>query len=120
PARRSRSGWRSTVKHVLIVDDEEAVCWALDRALRREGHEVAVAASAEQALAQVGRRRPDAILLDIRLPGMDGLTALGLLRDRLPGVPVIVVTAFGNLDTAVKAVEGGAFEYLTKPFDLSQ
>ena len=105
---------------ILIVDDEEAVCWALDRALTREGHRVAVAASAEQALALVGRLSPDAILLDVRLPGMDGLTALRLFQERLPGVPVIVVTAFGNLDTAVKAVEGGAFDYLTKPFDLTQ
>ncbi len=107
-------------KHILIVDDEEAVCWALGRALGREGHQVSVAASAEQALAQVERQRPDAVILDVRLPGMDGLRALEVLRQRLPGVPVIVVTAFGNLDTAVKAVEGGAFEYLTKPFDLSQ
>jgi two-component system nitrogen regulation response regulator GlnG len=59
-------------------------------------------------------------VLDVRLPAMDGLSALGILHQRLPGVPVIIVTAFGNLDTAVKAVEGGAFDYLTKPFDLSQ
>jgi two-component system, NtrC family, nitrogen regulation response regulator GlnG len=107
-------------KHILIVDDEEAVCWALERALSREGQRVAVAASAEQALAQIDRQSPDAIILDVRLPGMDGLEFLGLLRQRLPEMPVIVITAFGNLDTAVKAVEGGAFEYLTKPFDLSQ
>ncbi len=109
-----------TTKHVLIVDDEEAVCWALGRALGREGHKATVAASAELALAAVDRQRPDVVILDVRLPGMDGLTALGRLRERLPDVPVIVVTAFGNLDTAVKAVEGCAFEYLTKPFDLSQ
>src|SRR5262245_29327232 len=109
-----------TTKHVLIVDDEEAVCWALGRALGREGYKATVAASAELALAAVDRQRPDVVILDIRLPGMDGLTALGRLRERLPEVPVIVVTAFGNLDSAVKAVEGGAFEYLTKPFDLSQ
>ncbi|MBI1917319.1 MAG: sigma-54-dependent Fis family transcriptional regulator [Planctomycetes bacterium] len=108
------------MRHVLIVDDEEAVCWALGRALGREGHKATVAASAEQALAVIERQAPDVIILDVRLPGMDGLTALNLLRERLPAVPVIVITAFGNLDTAVKAVEGGAFEYLTKPFDLSQ
>src|SRR5918999_155474 len=100
---------------ILIVDDEEAVCWALDRALTREGHQVSVAASAEQALAQLDRTRPDVVILDVRLPGMDGLTALGLLRQRLPRVPVLVMTAFGSLDTAVQAVAGGAFDYLTKP-----
>ncbi len=108
------------MKHVLIIDDEQAVCWALDRALTREGYKVAVAASAEQAWGQIERQPPHVVILDVRLPGMDGLTALGRLQEILPAVPVIVVTAFGNLNTAVKAVEGGAFDYLTKPFDLSQ
>jgi two-component system, NtrC family, nitrogen regulation response regulator GlnG len=107
------------VKHVLIVDDEEAVCWALQRALSREGHSVAVAASAEQAIRLAAQQRPDAVILDVRLPGMDGLTALGRLKEIAGDVPVIVITAFGNLPTAVKAVEAGAFDYLAKPFDLA-
>ncbi len=107
-------------KHILIVDDEEAVCWALQRALTQEGHRVAVAASAEQAFARADRQRPDAIILDVRLPGMDGLTALGRLRQMTHDAPVIVVTAFGNLPTAVRAVAEGAFDYLAKPFDLDQ
>jgi two-component system nitrogen regulation response regulator GlnG len=107
-------------KHILIVDDEEAVCWALQRALSREGHRVVVAASVEQAWTALERQTPDVIILDVRLPGVDGLTALGQFREHLPNVPVIVITAFGNLDTAVRAVEGGAFDYLTKPFDLAQ
>jgi two-component system, NtrC family, nitrogen regulation response regulator GlnG len=107
-------------KHVLIVDDEEAVCWALERALTREGYSVSVAASAEQAFALLARRRPDAVILDVRLPGMDGLTALARIRELADDVPVIVATAFGNLPTAVRAVEGGAFDYLAKPFDLGQ
>jgi two-component system nitrogen regulation response regulator GlnG len=108
------------VKHILIVDDEEAVCWSLQRALTREGHSVSVAASAEQAFPLLQRQRPDVLILDVRLPGMDGLTALGRIRERLPDLPVIVVTAFGDLPTAVQAVEGGAFDYLAKPFDLTQ
>jgi two-component system nitrogen regulation response regulator GlnG len=107
-------------RHVLIIDDEEAVCWALERALRNEGHTVAVAASAEQGFAQIERRVPDAIILDVRLPGMDGLTALPRLRAVAPEAAVIVVTAFGSLPTAVEAVTGGAFDYLAKPFDLTQ
>jgi two-component system nitrogen regulation response regulator GlnG len=107
-------------RHVLIVDDEEAVCWALQRALRNEGHTVAVAASAEQAFSQVSRQKPDAIILDVRLPGIDGLKALPRFREMAPDAPVIVVTAFGSLPTAVSAVEGGAFDYLAKPFDLAQ
>jgi len=108
------------MKHILIIDDEEAVCWALQRALTSEGHRVAVAASAEEGLALASDQKPDAIILDVRLPGVDGLTALGRLRELAPEAPIIVVTAFGNLTTAVKAVEGGAFDYLAKPFDLEQ
>ncbi len=108
------------MSHILIVDDEQAVCWALERALTREGHRVAVASSAEEALASAERQRPDAVILDIRLPGMDGLTALDRLRELAPDAPVIVITAFGDLNTAVKALEGGAFDYLSKPFDLDQ
>src|SRR5262245_60582049 len=107
-------------KHILIVDDEEAVCWALQRALTREGHSVAVAPSAEEAFIVAQKRRADAVILDVRLPGLDGLSALGELRRLTRDAPVIVVTAHGNLNTAVRAVEGGAFDYLAKPFDLSQ
>src|SRR5260370_37146024 len=110
----------ATLKHILIVDDEEAVCWSLQRALSREGHSVAVAASAELAFSLIGQQRPYAIILDVRLPGIDGLSALAKFRQLAPGAAVIVVTAFGNLPTAVRAVEGGAFDYLPKPFDLSQ
>ncbi len=108
------------MSHLLIVDDEEAVCWALDKALGKLGHRVAVAASAEEAFRLVAKQIPDAIILDVRLPGLDGLSALGQLREMTNDAPVIVVTAFGNLSTAVRAVEGGAFDYLAKPFDLEQ
>jgi two-component system nitrogen regulation response regulator GlnG len=108
------------LKHILIVDDEEAVCWALQRAFTREGYSVNVAPSAEEAFALARKQRPDAVVLDVRLPGMDGLAALGRLREITHDAPVIVVTAFGNLSTAVRAVEGGAFDYLAKPFDLGQ
>jgi two-component system nitrogen regulation response regulator GlnG len=107
-------------KHILIVDDEEAVCWTLQRALTREGYSVDVAPSAEEAFAVVQKRRPAAVILDVRLPGLDGLSALADLRRLTQDAPVIVVTAHGNLNTAVRAVEGGAFDYLAKPFDLSQ
>ncbi len=108
------------MKHILIVDDEEAVCWALERALTKEGHRVATASSAEDALAVAARQHVDAVILDVRLPGKDGLSVMGRLRELTNDAPVIVVTAFGNLSTAVKAVEGGAFDYLAKPFDLGQ
>ncbi len=108
------------MSHILVVDDEEAVCWSLRRALEHEGHRVTVAAAAEEAFEHAARQRPDAVILDVRLPGIDGLTALGRLRQLTGDAPAIVITAFGNLNTAVRAVEAGAFEYLVKPFDLSQ
>src|SRR5262249_13981810 len=80
----------------------------------------AVAPSAEEAFIMAQKRRTDAVILDVRLPGLDGLSALGELRRLTRDAPIIVVTAHGNLNTAVRAVEGGAFDYLAKPFDLSQ
>ena len=108
------------MSHLLIVDDEEAVCWALKKALTMLGHQVAVASSAEEAFRLAAKQVPEAIILDVRLPGLDGLSALGQLHQLSGDAPVIVVTAFGNLSTAVRAVEGGAFDYLAKPFDLDQ
>ena len=103
---------------VLIIDDEEAIAWALRKACERQGYHVAVAASAEAGLAEAHRHPPDVVLLDIRLPGMDGLTAMTRLAALAPDTAVIIMTAHGNLDTAVRAVAGGAFDYLAKPFDL--
>src|SRR5690242_14358133 len=104
---------------ILIIDDEEPIAWALRRAFEREKYAVAVAASAEDGLAQARRQTPDVIFLDVRLPGMDGLAALSKLREIAPKAAIIIMTAHGNLNTAVKAVEGGAFDYLAKPFDLA-
>ncbi len=105
---------------ILIVDDEEPIAWALKRAFEREGYRVSVGASAEEGLKKATASPPDVIFLDVRLPGMDGLTALAKLKRVAPAASVIVITAHGNLNTAVKAVEGGAFDYLAKPFDLAQ
>ncbi len=106
------------MSHILIVDDEESICWALRRLLTETGHQVSVAASAEEAFEHVGRAAPDLVMLDIRLPGMDGLEALARLRRLLPQMPIVIMTAFGNLTTAVTALGQGAFDYLVKPFNL--
>ncbi|VTS02779.1 sigma-54-dependent transcriptional regulator [Tuwongella immobilis] len=106
-------------RRVLIVEDEAAVCWSLERALNRAGYQVDTAASAEDAFVKAQRQRPAVILLDVRLPGMDGLSAMPRFRELTQGSPIIIITAHGTLSTAVKAVEGGAFDYLAKPFDLN-
>lgn len=109
------------MSRVLIIDDEPAICWSLREALRDEGHAVEVAASAEEAFSlTTNGSRPHVVMMDVRLPGMDGLTAMQELRMRIGASPIVVMTAFGNLETAVRAMEQGAFDYLVKPFDLDQ
>jgi len=106
------------MSRILIIDDEPAIGWSLREMLSDEGHTVEVAASVEAGLETCGRFEPEAMLLDVRLPGRDGLSALPELRSIVPNAPVVVMTAFGDLDTAVRAVHAGAFDYLVKPFDL--
>jgi two-component system nitrogen regulation response regulator GlnG len=103
---------------VLIVDDEQSICWGLSQLVREMGHDAQTAASAEEGLEIARQSPPDAIVLDVRLPGMDGLEAMDRFREILGAVPMIVVTAYGGLSTAVTAVRNGAFDYITKPFDL--
>ena len=104
--------------HLLVVDDEQSICWGLSQLATRLGHTVATAASAEEGLDLARAQRPDVIVLDVRLPGMDGLSAMRRFQEFLDQTPIIVVTAYGELSTAVTAVRNGAFDYLTKPFDL--
>ena len=106
--------------HVLIVDDEEAICWGLKRLAMRSGHSVNVAPSAEVGFALAAQHEPQLIVLDVRLPGIDGLSAMEKFKSLAPQAQIVVITAFGNLETAVAAVRNGAFDYLTKPFDLEQ
>ena len=106
------------MSRILIIDDEPAIGWSLREMLSDEGHSVEVAASVEAGLETCGHFEPEAMLLDVRLPGRDGLSALPELRSIVPNAPVVVMTAFGDLDTAVRAVNAGAFDYLVKPFDL--
>ncbi|MBN1396286.1 MAG: sigma-54-dependent Fis family transcriptional regulator [Pirellulales bacterium] len=105
--------------HILIVDDEQSICWGLSKLVEGLGHTAAVASSAEQAFKEAESQKPDAIVLDVRLPGMDGLSAMQRFREQLGPTPVIIITAYGDLSTAVEAVRNGAFEYLVKPFELN-
>jgi DNA-binding NtrC family response regulator len=104
---------------ILIVDDEESVCRALGRALGQMGHSVRVAPTAEKAFATLDDEDAELVILDVRLPGMDGLEALGELKARGSKAKVIIITAHGTMDTAIEAMQLGAFEYLTKPVDIA-
>jgi two-component system nitrogen regulation response regulator GlnG len=103
---------------LLVIDDEPSICWGLTELGKRLKHEVLTASSAESGLEVARKHRLDSILLDVRLPGMDGLAALPLLKELVPSVPITVMTAHGDLGTAVEAVRQGAFDYVAKPFDL--
>jgi DNA-binding NtrC family response regulator len=103
---------------VLVVDDDSGVSWAFSRFLSKEGHQTIAASSAEEGLDVAEREKPDIVFMDVRLPGIDGIEAVGRLKKILPTVPVVVMTGHGTLSTAVEAVKGGAFEYLLKPVSL--
>jgi DNA-binding NtrC family response regulator len=105
--------------HLLIIDDEPSICWGLVRLAEEMRHSVASAATAEAGLESARLTPPDVIVLDVRLPGMDGLQAMRHFRSLLGPVPIIVITAYGDLTTAVTVVRNGAFDYLLKPFDLN-
>jgi two-component system nitrogen regulation response regulator GlnG len=105
---------------VWLVDDDASIRWVLERALRNGGMSARAFEAAEPALAALRRDTPDVLITDIRMPGASGLELLKRIRDACPALPVIVMTAHSDLENAVSAYEGGAFEYLPKPFDIDQ
>ncbi len=105
---------------VWIVDDDASIRWVLERALRNGGLTPRLFDAAEPALDALRRDVPDVLMTDIRMPGRSGLELLSKIRESRPLLPVIVMTAHSDLGSAVSAYEGGAFEYLPKPFDIDQ
>jgi two-component system nitrogen regulation response regulator GlnG len=106
--------------NVWLVDDDASIRWVLERALRQGGMAPTAFDHADSAIAALRRDRPDVLITDIRMPGRSGLELLTEIRDSQPELPVIVMTAHSDLDSAVAAYQGGAFEYLPKPFDIDQ
>ncbi|HJW23544.1 MAG TPA: nitrogen regulation protein NR(I) [Rhodocyclaceae bacterium] len=110
------------MKPVWIVDDDRSIRWVLEKTLAREGIPFKSFASATEALSQLehGAEPPQVLLSDIRMPGQSGLELLHVMKARFASVPVIIMTAYSDLESAVAAFQGGAFEYLPKPFDVDQ
>ena len=106
--------------HVWIVDDDRSIRWVLEKALQKAGIETRSFSSASTLLDELVIEQPEAIVTDIRMPGMDGLALLERLQAKYPKLPVIVMTAHSDLESAVSAFHGGAFEYLPKPFDVDE
>ena len=105
---------------VWVVDDDESIRWVLEQALKDEGYAVSSFSEATELPALLNKKKPDVLVTDIRMPGLSGLDLLAKIQDHCPELPVIVMTAFSDLDSAVSAYSSGAFEYLPKPFDIDE
>ena len=105
---------------VWIVDDDRSIRWVLEKALQQEGMTTQSFDSADGVMGRLARQQPDVIISDIRMPGTSGLDLLAQIRDQHPRLPVIIMTAHSDLDSAVASYQGGAFEYLPKPFDVDE
>ncbi len=106
------------MKSIWVVDDDHSIRFVLEKALAREGLPVRSFSNARDMLAALDDDSPQVLVSDIRMPGGSGLELLAKVKARLPALPVIIMTAYSDLDSAVSAFQGGAFEYLPKPFDL--
>ena len=107
------------MKPVWIIDDDRSIRWVFEKALARESLAHRIFDSAEAALRALERETPGAVLSDIRMSGMSGLEFMERLKEKHPRLPIIIMTAYSDLDSAVSAFQGGAFEYLPKPFDVN-
>ena len=105
---------------VWVVDDDQSVRWVLEKALKQADMETRSFERAEHLLEAIDEGQPDVLITDVRMPGMSGIALLERMRDTCPDLPIIVITAHSDLENAVAAYKGGAFEYLPKPFDIDE
>ncbi|HHW42628.1 MAG TPA: sigma-54-dependent Fis family transcriptional regulator [Desulfotomaculum sp.] len=106
--------------HLLVVDDEESVCEFLTEVLEDAGYQVQTALDGRRALEMIAQNPPDAVLLDIRMPELDGMQVMDIIQQKDGRLPVILMTAFGTTDMAIQAMKAGAFDYIIKPFNLDE
>lgn len=104
--------------NVWIIDDDRSIRWVLEKALSQEGIQTTTFEDGDAAIGKLRTFQPDVVITDIRMPGTDGLSVLSHIQEKYPSLPVIIMTAHSDLDSAVASYQGGAFEYLPKPFDL--
>ena len=107
------------MNEIWIIDDEESIRTICTSALE-DLFKVESFANASEALLQLNSNQPDLIITDIKMPGMSGLEFLDKVSEKFPEIPTIIITAHANIDNALSAYKGGAFEYLTKPFDINE
>src|SRR3990172_1348909 len=107
-------------KKILVVDDEERICDAVKRALERTGYRVEASLSALEALETIYKGAFDMVICDIKMPGMDGMSLLDRIKEFDPNLPVLMITGYASIESAVEAVRKGAHEYISKPFSPAQ
>lgn len=106
---------------IWIIDDDQSIRWVIDKALKQANYKTATFETAANALVRFKKgQHPDCIISDLRMPGIDGFEFLKQIKALAPNLPIIIMTAYSDLDTTVQAYQDGAFEYLTKPFDISE
>lgn len=105
---------------ILIIDDEDHMRWVVNKALTKENYRIIEAPDGETGLKIVAAETPDLVLLDLRMPGMDGISVLKQIKHDFPKIPVIVITAHGTIETAIESMKQGASDYITKPFDIDE
>jgi len=107
-------------QRILIIDDEEHMRRILCKALEQEGYEADMVGDGPDGLDLLNKREMDLVLLDMKLPTMDGMEVLKNIKELYPALPVIVITAYGSIEMAVAAIKAGAADYITKPFDIDE
>lgn len=105
------------MKKVLVVDDQRDICWLLSKVFEEEEYGVAIAHDGQEALNAIRVNEPDAVIMDLKMPRLDGMSALDKIKFEYPHIPVIIITAYGDIPTAVKAMKLGASDFIAKPFN---
>jgi len=108
------------MKNIWILDDDKSIRWVFEKALEKENLPFKTFSNTNEAINQFNHEKPSVIISDIRMPGESGLIFLSKVKDKFPEIPIIIMTAYSDLDTAVSAFQKGAFEYIAKPFDIDK
>src|SRR5213594_1371244 len=106
--------------HILIADDDEVSCQLFAEVLENEGYRVDRAQSGDATLALLDDDLHDLLIIDVRMPGMTGLDVTRIVHKKLPSLPIVVMTAFGSIETAIEAIHEGAFDFISKPMNLEE
>src|SRR5262249_13740839 len=105
---------------ILVVDDDSGAQRALVQVLKKEGYSVDGASSGALALEKLQEQKTDLLITDIRMERMDGMELMKEVRARWPGMPVIIMTAFASIDTAIRSIHAGAYDYVSKPYEIAE